>query len=1463
MKSVFISSTFRDMQIERDALHTRIFPSLNEEAAKYSEIFTGIDLRWGIHTSSLSEEEADKKAFLTCFEEIDSSRPYFIAFIGDRYGTNVDETSISRIFSLILNKDKMTKEEADAFIKRTSITQKEIEYATFASKIAPSHCFFFFRKGYGKTLSKDEKAFWIENNKESKEKLDELKRQIKAKYPNSFYEYSLEYNEDKGFFLPESEIKEFAACIIRTFLRDYKQKKTSPLDALRQQMEFFSKERDFGFFGREKDYIELKKFLKNPEENILILNGTSGLGKTSLLSHLIEAEKENYNFLPIFIGTTPAFMSESGILKYLHQRLVSIKGLDPNSASDFKINDEAKYKNVSPEIIRCISIKRILLKPSEESEKEVVIVLDSINTIHGNPCLENLDFIPVEGLGFGTKVKIIISTTNDSLLSLYKCAASGLIKYELKSLNKEDIKTISYNVLTKVFHKESSEKMIENIIKKKNSFEPLYLSLLLRRLLLVNRHDFDLIYQDATSEDARYNYLENLIKNEADLSEKLAISLFEKVVEFSRANFLNAAFSYISISPFGLTVQDLEELVPEFDESDFYIAVRFLDPLFYRDEHGRISFSHERIKGSVQHAKKTTIEETTLRLISFFEKKGEARYAERVNLIFNSYSNHKFLLEDLLEEQDDETLNPLVFNSLYTKLVEEFDISYEGEQIIFTSLYQNHHFDTLSKLLKRAIDEAKLTRIDLNLINNLGRQYPIEDEVSSGQSSVSLALYSLMLMILKELNMYPDALRNTIQDIPYEVFKIAIFAKSLTQMCSLFIVSCFKYFGIASYDKDFVKDFIKMTETLGKDYAIYHLITKELLILNEPEDANRTYKIENLLGEATFINNKNDNTDLERFISRVSITYFLNYVKDHDVIDIFNLTQDALHNANCLLYTETSYEYPKNLAKLIYSYAEAARLFWHKQGNDLFYYVSLYKSKSSFLLSSYLASNNLENDMIEVAINSLQMYLSLTVNDKRPIMPKALKVVDSLVNSLVNKNRASNLIKAKHLMLHGFLSIDKEEYERAEKFYRSALSYLDNDKNYQTIIEAYSELKYALAEIQKKDEENTQLNERIYKTIKDYNNFLISSFEKGLQISYFDCEEIRSTYRDVIMVTKIEPEIYDIVKIYCYTCYCSFYRKNRPEFIQNGIKFRTMILIFLSAHPELKNEQERFLATLKLYDQNDIMVRSMEGLTEESINSLVNSFSVLLQNEPFEAFKILTIFDRGGFYLEKQGMHEEAFNFYSLCARLNNEIIGYFRYSFGLQKEYLISLEALNRVHEKLTNHYNPDLAIRYLVCFANMLNNTPFRSLKSVDDRQIIQLENALKISIADKTNYEHFAYVIDSMDIYYSNVMNFKDMKKYEREYILFSYYRILFGYLTDNQKHINQGCNDMFQSFQAFAFPRLYSLRESLDEAELACLVTYSTMFNINGPRELVDAFNKLKDLYPEALVSRAIARLKRND
>ena len=1458
MKSVFISSTFRDMQIERDALHTRVFPLLNEQAAEYSEVFTGIDLRWGIQTSLLSEEEADKKAFLTCFDEIDSSRPYFIAFIGDRYGTTVSENSILRIFNLILNKDKMTKNEAKEFIKKTSITQKEIEYATFISKIAPSNCFFFFRKSYGKTLTESEKEFWIENDKKSKDKLDKLKKQIKEKYPNSFYEYSLGYSEEKGFFLPEDEIKHFKDRLCEAFLKKYKKKKYSYHDALKEQMSFFSRERDFGFFGRKKDYDVLEKFLKNKEENILVLKGQSGLGKTSLISHLIEKEKNSYIFLPIFIGTTPAFMNESGILKYLHESLAEIKGENPNNSSDFVINDEADYRNVPPEVIRSNGIKSLLSKPIGEKDKPIVVVLDSLNTIHGSAYLDNLDFIPISGLGYG--IKIIVSTIDDSSLNLFRCAPSGLIEYELKPLKKADIKTISNNVLNKVFHKESSLKMIENIVKKKNSFEPLYLSLLLRRLLLVNRYDFDNIYQDTTSEDARYNYLEKLIHDEADLSEELATSLFKKVIEFSGAKFLSTAFSYIALSPYGLTVQDLEELIPNFDESDFYIAIRFLAPLFYRDEQGRISFSHERIKISVQNDNKLKNEEATKHLLKFFKKKGENRYNERVSLIFNGYSYNKSLIQDLLKDEKDEDISPLVLSNLFSKLVEELEKGKEGESVIYDCLFENHHYSLLSRLLKRIIDESRLETLDYKLVAHLCDQSPVNEEDLSDKTSAALCLRSLLLMILKANNIHIDSFKNSIGLIPYGVFKSELEVETFPEMFSLFIVCCFKYFGISSYEEEFVTCFIQVNETLGYDYAIYHLSAKELLLLDEPENSDRTIKLENLLGEATFIKgNKSNSAALERFINRISLTYFLNYSKGHDAYAAFDLASDILVNTNYLLYVETSYEYQKGIAKVLYVNAEAAHIGIHE--NDSKFASGAYVfSKNAFLLSSYLATRFFDEDMVELSIDSLQLYLNATSPAGIPLIPGSLEKVNSLVEGLSKSNKVSPVIKAKLLMIQGFVSIDNKEYEEAQKLYRLAISYLKDTDIFHTTLKAYTELSYSIAVMLKGHEEETEYQDKTEALFSELVGFMVSSFEKGLYISHYDCEEIRIMIKDFYDLTEISDETYENIKLWCYLSYCSYYQTNQPMFIRDAGRFYPMILNYFNKRPDLKEESSRFFNTLKKYDPYDLVKLSFTGISQENIEQIKSLFDDIINKQPFEAFKILTVLDRVGTYCEQIGELEGAAAFYGDCWNLNRKLLQEYKHCFGFYKEILISIEAYNRVVAKINGYPDAQLCMHYLVNFANLLSVTPFRNQKLPAEKEKSQIEQALSICIAHKEFYEHLGDVIDRMDEYYSNAMNFPNRLEYERQYALYSYYRVLFGCLTDNQKHISKGCSDMWQCFSIIFYYRINDLRDCMDEAELAALVTFSTMFRFQGPKEMAEAYYNLSKLYPDALESHAVARIR---
>ena len=79
---VFISSTFRDMQDERDELMKKTFPMLRRKAEERDVTLTELDLRWGI----TPEESESGKVIEICLREVENSVPFFIGIIGNRYG---------------------------------------------------------------------------------------------------------------------------------------------------------------------------------------------------------------------------------------------------------------------------------------------------------------------------------------------------------------------------------------------------------------------------------------------------------------------------------------------------------------------------------------------------------------------------------------------------------------------------------------------------------------------------------------------------------------------------------------------------------------------------------------------------------------------------------------------------------------------------------------------------------------------------------------------------------------------------------------------------------------------------------------------------------------------------------------------------------------------------------------------------------------------------------------------------------------------------------------------------------------------------------------------------------------------------------------------------------------------------------------------------------------------------------
>lgn len=122
---VFLSSTFRDMQAEREALIKLVFPGLRRMCRRRGVDLVEVDLRWGI-----TEAQAERGEVLPlCIREIDRCVPYFIGILGARYGSVPERLP-----------------DAEWAVPDASITHMEIHWAALRPGAKTDRAFFYFRR---------------------------------------------------------------------------------------------------------------------------------------------------------------------------------------------------------------------------------------------------------------------------------------------------------------------------------------------------------------------------------------------------------------------------------------------------------------------------------------------------------------------------------------------------------------------------------------------------------------------------------------------------------------------------------------------------------------------------------------------------------------------------------------------------------------------------------------------------------------------------------------------------------------------------------------------------------------------------------------------------------------------------------------------------------------------------------------------------------------------------------------------------------------------------------------------------------------------------------------------------------------------------------------------------------------------------------------------------------------------
>jgi tetratricopeptide (TPR) repeat protein len=301
---VFVSSTFRDMQAERDHLVKFTFPQLRKLCESRGVTWGEVDLRWGI----TDEEKAEGKVLPLCLEEIHRCRPYFIGLLGERYGWIPDSIPPEAI-----ERESWLREHVD---ERKSVTELEILHGVLNNPEMADHAFFYLRDpAYVEHVSIEQRDDFIPEDAESTEKLEELKQRIRQNH----FPVRENYADPKA--LGELVLNDFTELIEGLFPEG---ETLDPLDCEAADHEAFAQSLAKVYIRRDEYFDRLDEHVQSDGPPLVVL-GESGSGKSALLANwfLQYSRLHPADFALIhFIGATP---DSADPIRFLRRIMLEIK----------------------------------------------------------------------------------------------------------------------------------------------------------------------------------------------------------------------------------------------------------------------------------------------------------------------------------------------------------------------------------------------------------------------------------------------------------------------------------------------------------------------------------------------------------------------------------------------------------------------------------------------------------------------------------------------------------------------------------------------------------------------------------------------------------------------------------------------------------------------------------------------------------------------------------------------------------------------------------------------------------------------------------------------------------------------------------------------------------------------------------------------------------------------------------
>jgi tetratricopeptide (TPR) repeat protein len=567
---VFVSSTFRDMQAERDSLVKYVFPELKRRCRERQVELVEVDLRWGV-----TEEQAERGEILpVCLAEIDQCRPYFIGLLGERYGW-VPE----RIDRALLESQPWLAEHTDH-----SITALEILHGVLNNPAMANHAFFYFRDPAFRDRAAPEARTDLEaEGPTAHEKLVALKQRIRASglpvrehYPDP---------ETVGQFILEDLWQVIAE-------RFPPRPAIDPLDQEAADHEAFGESRLRVYLGRAEAYERVDAHVAS-EEPPLVLLGESGSGKSALLANWARRWRQRHpeDFLLLhFIGSTAESTDYTRILRRILgelKRRFDLPGEVPTEASA-----------VCREFPNWLSMAG--------ARGRVILVLDALNQLEDRDQAPELAWFPEY---VPPTVRVLLSSLPGPSLDVLK--RRGYPTFQVEPLSSGEQRKLIDDYLWQ-YRKRLSGPRIARLLQSPPTTNPLYLRVLLDELRVFGVHEQLNARLDA--------YLE--AQSPAELYRKV-LERLEADYEKERPGLVGEALALLWAARRGLTESELLDLlvVPRALWSPMYLAAQ--DSLVVRS--GLLGFFHDYLRQAVQERYLVTEQQKTKahqRLAAYFEHPG-------------------------------------------------------------------------------------------------------------------------------------------------------------------------------------------------------------------------------------------------------------------------------------------------------------------------------------------------------------------------------------------------------------------------------------------------------------------------------------------------------------------------------------------------------------------------------------------------------------------------------------------------------------------------------------------------------------------------------------------------------------------------------------------------------------------------------------------------------------------------